>query len=430
MRKQLPHHAGIGGGRRVKIDQWLNSPWFVRILALFLSLMLWANVNMESGSTPTPAGSLPQISRETDVISNVPLKVYYNQDKYLVSGLPQSVNVYLEGSGSVIRAMEAQGGYEVYVDLQNLTAGPHKVRVNHRGFSEKLTVKIDPAIVDVTIQEKVEQIMSVNIQIINEDKLPEGYVAEEPISVPNSVAIRGPLEEVQKVGFVEGYVDVSGADDTVEMDIPLKVFDHNGEELSLEIVPAVVEVKVPISPPNKKIPFKINRKGNLPKGLSIQSFEVTPSEITVYGLKENLDKIKMIEDLEVDLSKINRDQTIEVKVPVPDGAIKVNPEVVTINVDVEPETSKTLTNVPIKISGVPNTQGVNLIAPEDGEVNLTIFGAKKVLDTIGPNDFDVRLNAGGLAKGEYELDIDVVSGPQDIRWEINPSKALVEIVND
>lgn len=414
----------------MKIDQWLNSPWFVRILALCLALMLWANVNMESGNSPSPAGSLPQISRETDALSNVPLKVYYNQDKYVISGLPQTVNVYLEGSSSVIRAVEAQGEYEVYVDLQNLTPGPHRVRVNHRGFSENLTVKIDPATVDVTIKEKVEQIMSVNIQVINEDKLPEGYVAEDPISVPNSVSIRGSLEDVQKIGFVEGYVDVAGADDTVEMDIPLKVFDHNGEELSLEIVPSVVEVKVPISPPSKKVPYKISRKGSLPKGLSIQSFDAIPKDITVYGEEGILDKIKMVEDLEVDLSKIDKDQTIEVKVPVPEGAIKVTPEALSISIDVEPEESKTLTNVPIKINGVPDTQGISLIAPEDGLVNLTIYGAKKVLNNIGPEDFDVRLNAGGFSKGEYEMDIEVVSGPQDIRWELNPSKALVEIVND
>ncbi|NSL53336.1 CdaR family protein [Calidifontibacillus erzurumensis] len=414
----------------MKIDQWLNSPWFVRILALFLALMLWANVNMETGKNPAPVGSLPQISRETEALSNVPLNVYYNQDKYVISGLPQSVNVYVEGTSSVIRAMKAQGGYEVFVDLQHLTPGTHKVRVEHRGFSDKLTVKIDPALLDVTIKEKVEQIMSVDIQIVNKDKLPEGYIAEEPISVPKSVAVRGSLEDVQKIAFVEGYVDVAGAKDTVEVDVPLKVFDHNGEELKLEIVPAVVEVKVPISPPNKKVPYKINRKGNLPKGLSIQSFEVTPSEITVYGTKENLEKIKMIEDIDIDLSKIDEDQTIEVKVPVPAGAIKVNPEVLTIRVDVEPEESKTISNVPIKINGVSNTQGVSFITPENGHVNLTIYGAKKVIEQIGPEDFDVRLNAGGLSKGEYEIDINVVSGPQDIRWEIRPSKAQIEILND
>ena len=80
----------------MKIDQWLNSPWFIRILALFLSLMLWANVNMESGNSPAPIGSLPQVSRANEELSNVPLKVYYNQEKYVVSGLPQTVNVQLE----------------------------------------------------------------------------------------------------------------------------------------------------------------------------------------------------------------------------------------------------------------------------------------------------------------------------------------------
>lgn len=430
MPRQLPHHAGIGGGRKLKIDKWLNSRWFVKIVAFFLALMLWTVVNMGTTTTPPkPTGILPKVSQEIEALSNVPLKVYYNEDKFVISEIPQNVNVYVEGTNGAITAMKAQAGYEVFLDLQNLSPGSHRVQVQHRGFSEKLTVRTEPAYINVTINEKIEQIMPVKIEKLNEDKLPDGYIAEEPITVPNSVTIRGSMDEVQKIGFVEGYVDINGATTTVEKNIPLNVYGLNGDQLNLEIDPAVVEVKVPIIPPNKKVPFKINRKGSLPQGLSIQSFEITPSEITVYGPKEKIEPIELIDNIDVDLSTINEDQTLEIKVPVPEGATKVNPEVLTIKVDVEQEQSKTLTGVPIKMNGA-NEINAALIAPEDGLINLTVYGASKVLENIDPSDFDVRLNVGGYSEGEYELDIEVVSGPQDIRWELNPSKALVKIGNE
>lgn len=414
----------------MQIDKWLNSPWFVRILALFLALMLYTAVNMETSTNPKPTGILPSGSKETEALTNVPLDVYYNQDKVVISDLPQNVNVYIEGTNSAIKAAKAQGGYEVFVDLQNLAAGSHTVRIQHKGFSNKLDVRIDPSVVNITIKDKIEKVMAINIKKLNVDKLPEGYIAEEPITVPNTVKVKGSMEDVQRVGFVEGFVDIEGASNTVEKDIALNVYDINGTQLNLEIEPAVVEVKVPIIAPNKKVPFKINRKGNLPKGISIQSFEVTPSEITVFGPKEIIEPIEMIENIDIDLSKLDKDQTIEVKVPIPQGVINVSPEVLTIKVDVEPEESKTLTNVPVKVNGIPDTSNVVLVAPEDGLVNLTIYGAKKVLDGIQPGDFDVRLNASGLTNGEHEVDIEVVSGPQNVKWEINPSKATIQISNE
>ncbi|WP_017754726.1 CdaR family protein [Calidifontibacillus oryziterrae] len=414
----------------MKIDKWLNSPWFIRVLALFIALMLYTAVNMETRTTPKPTGILPTISQETEALTNVPLDVYYSSDDYVITGLPQNVNVYLEGTNSAIKTAKAQGGYEVFVDLQNLQPGTHTVEVQHSGFSEKLKVRIDPTVVNVTIKEKIEQVMPITIKTLNEDHLPEGYVVEQPITVPNSVKIKGSKEEIDRIGFVEGFVDLDGATETVEKDVALNVYDVNGAQLNLEIEPAVVEAKVPIIPPNKKVPFKINRKGNLPKGVSIQTFEVTPSEITIFGPIEIIDQVEMIENIEVDLSLLDSDQTIEVKVPVPQGVKNINPEVLTLKVDVEPEESKTLTSVPVKVNGILETKNVTLIAPEDGLVNLTIYGATKVLEEIQQSDFDIRLNTSGYTNGEHELDIEVVSGPQNVRWEINPSKAIIQISNE
>ncbi|WP_102349497.1 CdaR family protein [Bacillus sp. Marseille-P3661] len=410
------------------IDKWLNSPWFVRIVALFLALMLYTAVNMETQTNPKPSGIL-QTTTETEALSNIPLQVIYNEDKFVISELPQTVNVYVDGTNSVIKAMKAQEGYEVYVDLSNLSAGKHNIRVQHRGFSNKLKVNIDPAMVTVEIQDKVEQIMPITIEKLNQDKLPQGYTSDEPIIVPNSVKVRGSRDDVKRIGFVKGFLDIEGVMDTVKKDVAINVYDLNGEQLNLEVEPSVVEVQIPISPPYKAVPFKVNRKGTLPNGMSIKSFEVSPTEITVYGPYEVIETIEMIDNIDVNLSTIDGDQTLEVKVPVPEGAIKVNPEVISIKVDVEEEESKVLTNVPIKLSGSSNLDNVSIITPLDGLVNLRIFGAEDVIQNIQPEDFDIRLNVGGFSQGEHEIDIEVVSGPQNVRWEITPSKALIEINN-
>lgn len=408
-----------------KLDKLLNSPWFVKVIALFLGLMLYTAVNMDNNNQQSPS-VLPKTNEDSEALSNVPLEIKYDQDKYAIYNIPETVTVYLEGPSSLITTAKIQNGYEVYANLTKLGPGNHQVQLQYRGFPNKLNVRIEPSYLEVDIQQRVNQIMPVEVDFINEEQVADGHTVEQPIIIPNTVRVSGGQEEVNKIGLVKAIVDLKGVAGPLSINAPVLVYDQNGSKLNLDIEPSVVEVKVPITGPNKAVPFKITRKGELPEGLSIKSFEVNPGEVTIFGPQEVIEQVEFVDNVEVDLSKIDKDTTLEVDIPVPDGVEKINPEKVTVKIDVEMEVEKTLTEIPIQIVGLGEDLIASFDSPEEGVTDIKVFGAEELLNELEKSDINLFVDLSGYSRGIHHIEIGV-NGPQNFRWELRQNTAVIEI---
>lgn len=75
----------------------------------------------------------------------------------------------------------------------------------------------------------------------------------------------------------------------------------------------------------------------------------------------------------LDLSGMNRDRTVVMEIPVGDGAVKVEPEQITLDVKVVKGKEKTLRNIPVKIRGAKEEMQVEMVSSD--RVDLTLFGA-------------------------------------------------------
>jgi YbbR domain-containing protein len=256
----------------------------------------------------------------------------------------------------------------------------------------------------------------------------DGYSVEKPIMKPSVVQVTGAKEAIDNISFVEARVDLQNASDTIKQESKVAAYDQNGNVVDVEIEPAVVEVTVPITSPSKVVPFKINRKGILKGGLSIVSIESIPSEVTIYGSKDSLEKIDMIDGINIDLDNISDDTVLEIPVPKPDGVKKVSPEKIKVKIDIEKQIKKTLTNIPISINGLRDNQDGLISNPENAIMNVDIFGAKSVIDKVKPNDIKIFVNVANLELGEHQINLEV-SGPQNISWEIPKDTATVVISN-
>ncbi|WP_377891980.1 YbbR-like domain-containing protein [Alkalihalobacillus sp. R86527] len=318
------------------MDKLLTSNWFVKIISFLLALMLYTIVAMPDASTSGGDGLLNP-EGDSYPISDMKLQVLYDEEEVVVSELPETVDVIVEGrtDGVMISRMTNK---EVYVDLRNLTPGQHLVTVKHRDFPENVDVTIDPARVSVTIEEKKSNTYQAGINLLKADDLPEGYQAENPIVTPEAVTVTGGASKLEQVAFVRGYVDVSNAKEAVNARVTLNVYDGNMDEIQgLTIEPAIVDVKVPINNPSKKVPVELEQKGELPEGISISSITVEPKEVAVFGPLEELEKLEAIDGASIDLSKITKDTTLELNVPAPDGMSKVDPQKIKVKITVSDE---------------------------------------------------------------------------------------------
>lgn len=416
------------------MDKFINNRWVMKIIALLLAFMLYMSVSIENSSTQQTDSPPSPFSGSTDVqtVTDVPVETFYDRENLVVSGVPQSVTVTLEGPTASVKPTALQKDFEIFADLSNLGIGTHEVTLESRNLSDRLEVRIEPSVASVTIHERISEDFPVDVDFINRGQMEEGYQAEQPIVKPNIVKVTGSRELIESIALVKARVDLKGVNESIEQQSRVTVYDREGNTLNVEIDPPVVDVNVPITSPFKSVPLKINRKGSLKEGLSIINIEAVPNEITVYGPKSAIDKLEFIDNIELDLTEITESTTIEVDVPVPDGVKRVVPEKVKINVEVEKEEQKTFTNVPIQQIGLSEGLEIEFIDPDTGLMDLTVLGAPSILEGVNSSDMEMYINVTDLSAGEHEAPLEI-NGPQNVSWDLpkkNVKFRLIEETNE
>ncbi|MCY7436943.1 YbbR-like domain-containing protein [Bacillus pumilus] len=412
------------------MDKILNNRWAVKLFALVFALLLYGAVNSAQAPTPKKIGEsfFPTSTTDEATLTDIPVKAYYDDEKYVVTGVPQTVNVTIKGSTSAVKTARQTKNFEIYADMQNLSTGTHKVELKARDVSKGLTLSINPSVTTVTIQEKTTAEFPVETEFYNQNKIKDGYSPEQPIVNPKKVTVTGSKDVIDKISVIKAFVNLEDVDQQIEKEAKLTVYDSSGNELPVELSPSVVNITVPISSPSKKVPFKIERTGSLPDGISISSIETSPSEVTVYGSQKVLDSLDFIDGVKLDLSKIKDDTEIDADIPLPDGVKKVSPETVKIKVKVATAQEKKIDNVPISVVGLSKDLTSDFVSPSSGRLTLTAKGSKSAIDKLKASDVEAYINVGDLNEGTHEVTIQV-NGPQNVTWTLSRSKVKVKLTS-
>ncbi|MEK5132662.1 YbbR-like domain-containing protein [Bacillus sp. FSL W8-0645] len=412
------------------MDKILNNRWAVKLFALVFALLLYGAVNSAQAPTPKKIGEsfFPTSTTDEATLTDIPVKAYYDDEKYVVTGVPQTVNVTIKGSTSAVKTARQTKNFEIYADMQNLSTGTHKVELKARDVSKGLTLSINPSVTTVTIQEKTTAEFPVETEFYNQNKIKDGYSPEQPIVNPKKVTVTGSKDVIDKISVIKAFVNLEDVDQQIEKEAKLTVYDSSGNELPVELSPSVVNITVPISSPSKKVPFKIERTGSLPEGISISSIETSPSEVTVYGSQKVLDSLDFIDGVKLDLSKIKDDTEIDADIPLPDGVKKVSPETVKIKVKVATAQEKKIDNVPISVVGLSKDLTSDFVSPSSGRLKLTAKGSKSAIDKLKASDVEAYINVGDLNEGTHVVTIQV-NGPQNVTWTLSSSKVKVKLTS-
>src|SRR5690606_32855505 len=365
------------------MDRLMDNRWVTRIIALLLALLLFASVSFENQpASKSPAG-IPLFSNYSETLTEIPVNTYYDDQNLVVSGVPQYVNVTIEGPSGVTKREGLQKEIEVYADLTQLTVGTHKVKLQYRNISEKIKVKIDPAEITVVIQEKVTKEFPVEVDFVNRDQVAEGYSIGDPVVSPRVVKITGALEEIERVAIVKAVVDLKGVTKDFTQESRVAVYDKNQNVLSVTVEPNVVEIAVPIISPNKSVSFALKQKGKLPDGLSLVNITPTTNQVTIYGPTVVIDEISSIE-AEIDLDDIREDSKIEVKVLIPKRVFKVMPENIEVAVDIEKKLLGMFSDLKIRSLSLRDQFAHSILDYEAGIINLYVQAATNILEGTSP----------------------------------------------
>jgi YbbR domain-containing protein len=419
----LPQRNGALGGRK-KMDKFMESRWFMRIVGLMLAFILYLSVNFdEIQKTANNNNGNSQNAIET--IQDVPLEVFYDRENLEVSGLPDTVNVTVEGSRAIVQQAKQVKDFRVYVDLNDIGIGEHQVDIQIDNISEKLDVKLDPDFVNISVQEKVTEEFTVEPQF-NESILSNGYEAEGLAVDPKTVKVTGSKDEVERIAYVIATLDLDEEiSENVTREARVQVLDREYNKLDVQIAPEVVEVTVSVANPSKSVPVTIKQKGSLPEGTTLESISVEPKEATIFGRQEVLDTVEELL-AEIDLSEITKDSTIAVPLALQDGLNKVAPEEVKVKVDVNTTEEKSLSGLEITPQGLAEEYEYTIMSPEEGLVDVALKGENAQVSKVTKDDFSLALDLSGLEPGEHEVEIEA-EGPEDIEWTLSQQTVKVEI---
>ncbi|CAN7594730.1 CdaR family protein [Rossellomorea sp. LjRoot5] len=406
------------------MDKFMESRWFMRIVGLMLAFILYLSVNFDDiQKTANNSNGTSQNAIET--IQDVPLEVFYDRENLEVSGLPDTVNVTVEGSKAIVQQTKTLKDFQVYVDLNDIGIGEHRVDIQVQNISDKLDVKIDPDFANISVQEKVTEEFTIEPKF-NESILSNGYEAEGLAVDPKSVKVTGSKNEVERVAYVIATLDVDEEiNENVTREARVQVLDREYNKLDVQIDPEVVDVTVSVVNPSKAVPVTIKQKGSLPKGTTLESISVEPKEATVFGRQDVLDTVEELL-AEVDLSKITKDSTITVPLALQDGLNKVAPEEVKVTVDVNTTEEKSLSGIELKPEGLADDYEYTIMEPENGVVDVALKGENEEVSNVKKEDFSLALDLSGLEPGEHEVEIEA-DGPENVEWTLSQKKVKVEI---
>lgn len=407
------------------MDKIFRSSWFIKIISFLIALMLYNVVSSnEIADNNDNAFSFTTGNQKATMTEELEAK--YDHDKYIVMGLPKTVDLLLRGTSEQITKAKLLATRRVYVDLTGKKPGTYRVKVLTAGFPAGLHVEPNPSSIRVTIQRKVTKNFSVNVDFLNKNDLANGYQLGDAKIDPAKVAVTGAEDIVNRIAFVKGIVDVQDASDTIRARMALNAYDKDGNQLNVLINPGIARVEVPLVHPSKEVAVDIHPTGHAPNDKSVASIDVDPQTVKVYGKKEVLNSIDKI-TLNLALNRIDHSGAYEVKVPVPSGADKVEPDKVTVNVTFKEDEKKTVKNVPIAVEGLDDPdQTVAFISPKDRMADVVLIGDKNAIDAIKPSDIQLIVDLAGLGEGEHEVEIKV-KGPKNVEIRPVPKTAKVRI---
>ena len=409
--------------RNGNLDKFLNKPNTLIYVSLICAFAAFFAVDRKV---------INLVETEAIVLSNQPVVAEYNEEAYVVEGIPESADIVLMGRKSDLYLAEQLGDHKLSLDLTGLSAGTHKVNIKYNNPIKSLDYKVDPSRATIVIYPKVSASRTVTTDILNKDKLGSTLVISSIKLDRDEVIIKSYKEKLEKVASVKALVDVnalnanSAGTYTLE-NVKLIAYDEKGTEIKdIEIVPGTITATVEISSPSKTVPVKVVPVGDVASGSAISSITSNVNNITLYGEEDVLKEISEIE-VEIDVNGLSKDKTFQETIVKPTGVRSMSDTAVTIKVKMEGETSKEFKDIPIVFEHLDTNKYKPLAKnASDTKVDVVVKGVKSVLDKLDSKDIKAYVDLSDLEPGTYEVPV-MVTG-SDLKLSYSSRTTKIEVI--
>ena len=376
------------------------------------------------------------LNKSAEVLYNQPVTAEYNEEAYVIEGLPETVDITLIGrSSDLYLARQYTSSLSVSVDLRGLTPGSHKVKLNYtQGLKalKSIDYKIDPSSANIVVYEKVSETRELDYDILHKDKLDNTLILDSVDLSRNDVIIKGASYKLKQVATVKALVDIDDINNPkvgtfTLKEIPLIAYDSDGKPVDVEIVPNSIDAQIKITSPSKEVPLQIIPKGDLAFGKSIKEFTPSISKVTIYGDESVINSIESI-PVEIDVTNLSSSKTFNVNIDKPSGVRSISSKTVSIKVTLDDVITKEFTNMGISVENLNSNFKAYAINKEDREVTVVVKGSSNVVNNLDSKTIKVTVDLSSYTTpGEYDVDVKVTGDDLKLSYESKTKKVKIKI---
>ncbi len=406
-----------------RFENWLSKSNTLLFISLIIAIFTFIVIDQKI---------LTFSESSAEVLDIEQVKVLYDEDNYVVEGVPESVDITLIGNKADLYIAKQSPTNEVVIDLWGLKPGTHKVDIKYDQLSSGIKYSINPSVATVVIYEKVSATKTLSIDLLNQDSLDQRYIIEEMTSNTDSVVIKGASYKIDKVATVKALVDVKTLPkfelgEKITVNATLRAYDEAGNVVDVEISPANVTVDLVINSPSKEVPIQVVPTGNVIYNMGISNFIINNNEstnVTIYGPSDVISTIEYIPAY-INIEGLSEDTQFKVDLEKPVGVKYMSINNVTIDVKLSSDIGYSeIDDVVINADNLAKNY-VAVVAFDS--VPIKLKGVNDIIKDISKEDIYVYIDLKGLGVGKHVVDIMVRGNDPRVEYLSSILKMEVEI---
>ncbi len=407
-------------------DAIFNKPYSLLIVSLLIAGLFFVVVDSRA---------INLVETESEILSSQPVSVVYNKEKYVVEGIPETVDIILMGRKSDLYLAKQLGEHKVVLDLSDYKTGQYTVKLKYNHSVESVTYNLMPGSVSVKISEKVSNIKTLTYDLLNQDKLDSKLNVSEVDLNENEIYVKGSSETLARVASVKALIDVSTLEledsGTFSIDkIPIVAYDESGKLVeNVEIVPGTASATIKVDSYHVDLPVKVVPKGTFATGYAIASATSSVSSVRVYGDQNDLAKLSYIE-AEIDVDGLNADRKFIATLIKPSGVRFMSETTTSVDVKVDREATREIELTSIEAINLSSSYAATAVNKEDTEHLVVILkGVQSVIDAIDPTTVKAYLDLSGYGLGTFDVPVQVEGQDLTVTYTAQVKSIQIRIVN-
>lgn len=390
-----------------KLDKILNRPNFLIYLSLAIAVIMFLLIDRKVISL---------VETEAEVITNIPVVIKYNEEAYVVEGVPSTVDITITGRKSDIYLAKQLGDFNAELDLTKYTKpGTYKVRLKCAESVGSVNYSINPSFLTVTVKDRVSEERTVSYDLVSTDLLDKKLSVGSVNLDSTVVVVKGSVDALQSIASIKALVSVGDESykeaNTYEVtNIPVVAYDKNGRIVNnIDIVPKTLSGTLVLKSFKQTVPVTVSTTGNLVNGKAIASITINNNSqfaIDIYGEEndiKNVSSVPITIDVEGRGSESAKNYNVAIRRP--NGVRFMSISNVTVSVSFGDEEQKTVDVGTIDARNLKDGYSANIVAKKTTPVQVK--GVKSNIDKITESDIRAYVDLSELTEGTHEVEVKV-----------------------